>query len=323
MTLSEKLRYYLLSLFMLMLGVNPQAQAEMNLEPGTTVIFYHYDLLGSPVMVSDHKGKTLWFENTKPFGESTGKFSPGGMPHQDNLFPESVSEPGYTGHTEDRQTGLTYMKARYYDPVVGRFYSNDPVGFLIDSPLSFNRYSYVSNNPYRYTDPTGMQEQEELEREIAESRTAEYNVSAVWDGFKSFFASFGGGSNSDTGTWSEGYEADDVAEKVVFGALFGGVSKLKKVAKRGLPTNPDDLLKRGYKETTHPEAAKRGHRTFENSDGDKVRFDQGKPGKNGFEGRGHYHRYNPDATSKRNQYLDKNGNPCARGCDASHLLPGD
>jgi uncharacterized protein RhaS with RHS repeats len=52
------------------------------------------------------------------------------------------------------------MQARYYDPVIGRFYSNDPVGTL--SHLSgtqgihgFNRYAYVSNNPYKYTDPDG------------------------------------------------------------------------------------------------------------------------------------------------------------------------
>ncbi|TMX35212.1 hypothetical protein [Vibrio sp. Hep-1b-8] len=121
-----------------------------------------------------------------------------------------------------------------------------------------------------------------------------------------------------------------IAEKVVaVGGAFAkrtplgkGVSKA--VTKKGLPENPNDLLKRGYKETSHPDAAKRGHRTFENSDaGDKLRFDQGKQGANGFEGKDHYHRYNPDATGKQNQYLDKNGNPCARGCDASHLLPGD
>ncbi|MEQ3652327.1 MAG: RHS repeat-associated core domain-containing protein, partial [Glaciecola sp.] len=53
------------------------------------------------------------------------------------------------------------MQARYYDPVIGRFYSNDPIGAV--SHLSatqgvqgFNRYSYVNNNPYKYTDPTGM-----------------------------------------------------------------------------------------------------------------------------------------------------------------------
>ncbi|RDV25095.1 RHS repeat-associated core domain-containing protein [Alteromonas aestuariivivens] len=46
-----------------------------------------------------------------------------------------------------------YMQARYYDPVIGRFYSNDPIGFR--DVHSFNRYAYANNNPYRYTDPTG------------------------------------------------------------------------------------------------------------------------------------------------------------------------
>ena len=46
------------------------------------------------------------------------------------------------------------MQARYYDPVIGRFYSNDPIGYR--DVHSFNRYAYANNNPYRYTDPTGM-----------------------------------------------------------------------------------------------------------------------------------------------------------------------
>jgi RHS repeat-associated protein len=61
---------------------------------------------------------------------------------------------GYTGHQWDNDTGLNYMQARYYDPLIGRFYSNDPVGFTGEVD-TFNRYSYVANNPYRYTDPTG------------------------------------------------------------------------------------------------------------------------------------------------------------------------
>jgi uncharacterized protein RhaS with RHS repeats len=48
------------------------------------------------------------------------------------------------------------MQARYYDPVIGRFYSNDPVGYTSANPvMSFNRYLYVNNNPYKYTDPNG------------------------------------------------------------------------------------------------------------------------------------------------------------------------
>ncbi len=47
------------------------------------------------------------------------------------------------------------MQQRYYDPVIGRFYSNDPVGFSADNPMMFNRYAYANNNPYKYTDPDG------------------------------------------------------------------------------------------------------------------------------------------------------------------------
>ncbi|GHB58824.1 hypothetical protein GCM10008107_04860 [Psychrosphaera saromensis] len=50
------------------------------------------------------------------------------------------------------------MQARYYDPVIGRFYSNDPVGYVDRNPVnSFNRYSYASNNPYKYVDPDGRE----------------------------------------------------------------------------------------------------------------------------------------------------------------------
>lgn len=64
-------------------------------------------------------------------------------------------KPGYTGHVEDKALGLTYMQQRYYDPVIGRFYSNDPVGFTASNPMMFNRYAYANNNPYKYTDPDG------------------------------------------------------------------------------------------------------------------------------------------------------------------------
>jgi uncharacterized protein RhaS with RHS repeats len=47
------------------------------------------------------------------------------------------------------------MQARYYDPVIGRFYSNDPIGFR--DVHSFNRYAYANNNPYKYTDPDGRE----------------------------------------------------------------------------------------------------------------------------------------------------------------------
>jgi uncharacterized protein RhaS with RHS repeats len=47
------------------------------------------------------------------------------------------------------------MQARYYDPRIGRFMSTDPVGFVEENRMSFNRYLYVNNNPYKYVGPDG------------------------------------------------------------------------------------------------------------------------------------------------------------------------
>jgi RHS repeat-associated protein len=51
--------------------------------------------------------------------------------------------------------GLVNMNARLYDPAVGRFLSPDPYVQTPDFSQNFNRYSYVLNNPLKYTDPSG------------------------------------------------------------------------------------------------------------------------------------------------------------------------
>jgi RHS repeat-associated protein len=59
---------------------------------------------------------------------------------------------GYTGREFDAQTGQYYYRARYYDPGVGRFISEDPIEFDAGDP---NLYRYVFNNPINLTDPSG------------------------------------------------------------------------------------------------------------------------------------------------------------------------
>lgn len=112
------------------------------------VIFYGYDVLGSPVSVSDDQGRVLWRENSQPFGASTGRVSDDSVVLDVSNSEEPNSRLSYTGHQADSIAGLIYMKARYYDPAVGRFYSNDPVGYAASKPMTFNRYSYANNNPY-------------------------------------------------------------------------------------------------------------------------------------------------------------------------------
>ncbi|MDY7078092.1 MAG: RHS repeat-associated core domain-containing protein [Chloroflexota bacterium] len=61
----------------------------------------------------------------------------------------------YTGQQVDRDTGLMYYNARFYDPALGRFISADTIVPEPGNPQDLNRYTYVRNNPLLYTDPAG------------------------------------------------------------------------------------------------------------------------------------------------------------------------
>ena len=68
---------------------------------------------------------------------------------------------GFTGHEMLDGLDVIHMNGRIYDPTLGRFLQADPVIQAPDNPQNWNAYTYVFNNPYRYTDPTGMIGQEE------------------------------------------------------------------------------------------------------------------------------------------------------------------
>ncbi|WP_342481462.1 RHS repeat-associated core domain-containing protein [Paenibacillus sp. FSL L8-0340] len=92
----------------------------------------------------------------------------------------------YAGEIYDEETGLYYLRARYYDPSIGRFLNEDTVEGQIDNPLSQNLYTYVSNNPLIYTDPTGHRQ--EIGGSAFESKTIgsngvlyNNNGSVAWD----------------------------------------------------------------------------------------------------------------------------------------------
>lgn len=61
----------------------------------------------------------------------------------------------YTGQERDAETNLHYYNARYYDPHIRRFTQPDDIIQNVYNPQDLNRYSYVRNNPLKYTDPTG------------------------------------------------------------------------------------------------------------------------------------------------------------------------
>ncbi|REJ85114.1 MAG: hypothetical protein DWQ36_14630 [Acidobacteria bacterium] len=67
----------------------------------------------------------------------------------------SANRFGFTGHEMDPESGLIYMKGRYYDPGTGTFLSMDPFEGTVEAPQSLHRYNYAYSNPLVYVDPDG------------------------------------------------------------------------------------------------------------------------------------------------------------------------
>jgi RHS repeat-associated protein len=62
----------------------------------------------------------------------------------------------FTGQQLDSETAFYYLRARYYDPAIGRFLGQDPLRGIVGVPLSQNLYPYVLNNPVNLVDPSGL-----------------------------------------------------------------------------------------------------------------------------------------------------------------------
>ena len=72
-----------------------------------------------------------------------------------NIEQTLVTNRGFTGHEHLEEFALIHMNGRIYDPLIGRFLSPDPHVQDPGDGQSFNRYTYVFNNPLAYTDPSG------------------------------------------------------------------------------------------------------------------------------------------------------------------------
>jgi RHS repeat-associated protein len=81
----------------------------------------------------------------RPYGERRPGYPLGAM----------VTDRLYTGQRWEASLGLYDYRARFYDPVLGRFIQPDPLVPKPGNPQALNRYAYVYHNPLRYTDPTG------------------------------------------------------------------------------------------------------------------------------------------------------------------------
>src|SRR5947207_672750 len=100
-------------------------------------LYYVSDHLGSTTALTDQNGNVIEQQTYDSFGNGTGS---------------SLTRYTYTGREFDADTGLYYYRARWYDPQVGRFISEDPIGLF----GGINSYTYVENDPIANVDPEGL-----------------------------------------------------------------------------------------------------------------------------------------------------------------------
>ncbi len=107
------------------------------------LFYYHTDHLGSSSVVTDAGGNLVERLAYFPYGQTRSNTGTKDVHHK------------FTGQELDAETGLYFYGARYYDPLLGRFIQPDTIVPNLRNPQDLNRYSYVSNNPVNYIDPTG------------------------------------------------------------------------------------------------------------------------------------------------------------------------
>ena len=110
---------------------------------GTSWVYELTDGLGSVRQLSDASGNIMQSYTYSPFGEIIAAAG------------SRSSALQYTGEQNDLDTGLIYLRARWYDPATGRFTTRDPFRGLAGYPQTQHPYVYVQNNPINLTDHSG------------------------------------------------------------------------------------------------------------------------------------------------------------------------
>jgi RHS repeat-associated protein len=127
----------------------------------TGVITFSYflsDHQGSLADITNSSGTVDVQESFTPFGNRRNPTTwTGAASNLDLTTAASISREGYTFQTQlGLWMGMNHMNGRVQDAITGRFLSADPHGIIPTNAQSFNRYSYVGNNPLSFTDPTGF-----------------------------------------------------------------------------------------------------------------------------------------------------------------------
>ena len=125
--------------------------------PATSTSYFHQDQMGSISAITSETGAVTERLAYDPWGKRRYINTTPGLTDTLDAITGQMSDRGYTMHEHLDEVGVIHMNGRIYDPLMGRFMSADPIVQTPEDLRSFNRYSYVWNNPMRMFDPTGFE----------------------------------------------------------------------------------------------------------------------------------------------------------------------
>ena len=111
-----------------------------------TLAYYQHDQLGTPIQALDKNGNIVWAATYNVFGQATIT-----TPMAARDKPTITSSLRLPGQVEDTETGLHYNWHRYYDPSIGRYVTQDPIGLA----GGINQFAYADNH-LNQLDPKGL-----------------------------------------------------------------------------------------------------------------------------------------------------------------------
>ncbi|NBN65941.1 RHS repeat domain-containing protein, partial [Pannonibacter tanglangensis] len=110
-----------------------------------TLNWLQSDHLASIRLMTDGSGAVIAENHYRPYGQRSELQQAANLPRESK---------GWIGERDDPETGLTYLNARYYDPILARFVSPDWFD-PTKQGVGTNRYAYAGNNPVAFKDPSG------------------------------------------------------------------------------------------------------------------------------------------------------------------------
>ena len=137
---------------------------ELKTIAGSTVKTYetkylHRDAINSVDLITNNLAEAESYQSFRPFGERKAQIFAAGFSNVSSSTLDSLHKHvnrGFGGHEELASVGLVHMNGRVYDAKLGRFASADPHIQAPHNTQSYNRYTYVLNNPLKYADPSGF-----------------------------------------------------------------------------------------------------------------------------------------------------------------------